>query len=67
MSADVTADDNRRLIVLAEAAEIFDIPKSTLRRLCATGRVPAEKVGRGWRVKRGYLDQVTAWPAEEAS
>lgn len=64
MSAEAVADDPRRMLRLRDASPLLDVPVSTLRRLCALGRVPAEKVGRNWRVKRAYVDEVTAWAKE---
>jgi excisionase family DNA binding protein len=52
------------MLRLRDASPLLDVPVSTLRRLCALGRVPAEKVGRNWRVKRAYVDEVTAWAKE---
>jgi excisionase family DNA binding protein len=59
VSADAVG--SRRLVRLRDAAPVLDIPPSTLRRLCALGKVPAEKIGRGWRIKGAYMDEVTAW------
>lgn len=66
MSADVATSDPRRMLRIKEASTVLDIPESTLRRLCALGRVPAEKIGRAWRVKVAYVDKVTALPDEAA-
>ena len=67
MSAEAATDDPRKMLRLKDASPLLDVPVSTLRRLCAAGRVPAEKVGRGWRVKRAYVDEVTAWEPEQVS
>jgi excisionase family DNA binding protein len=67
VSTDAVSDDPRRMLRLRDASPLLDVPVSTLRRLCAAGRVPAEKVGRNWRVKRAYVDEVTAWAKEAAS
>lgn len=32
------------------------IPKSTIRRLCATGEIDAVKIGRKWYAKRAALE-----------
>lgn len=61
-------DDRRRMLRLRDASPLLDIPVSTLRRLCARGEVPAEKVGRAWLVKRAYVDDVTSWtPAQKVA
>lgn len=59
--------------------EVFDIdqlatylrvPKSTLYRLAAEGKIPSHKVGRHWRFRREsverWLDQPEAPTAEES-
>lgn len=43
------------------------MPESTLRSLCRAGKVDAEKVGRGWRVKITYVQKVTAPAPDGAS
>ena len=63
----MSADDQRRMLRLRDASPLLDIPVSTLRRLCATGLVPAEKVGRGWRIKRAYVEDVTSWSPEKVA
>ena len=67
VSADAATEDLRRMLRIRDASPLLDIPVSTLRRLCARGLVPAEKVGRGWRVKGAYVDEVTAWTRGAAS
>jgi excisionase family DNA binding protein len=57
----------RRMLRIKEASTVLDIPESTLRRLCAKGKVPAKKVGRAWRVKGAYVDDATTWESEAAS
>jgi excisionase family DNA binding protein len=64
VSAEAATGRTGRLVRLRDAAPVLDIPLSTLRRLCALGEVPATKVGRGWRVKGAYMDEVTAWAGE---
>jgi excisionase family DNA binding protein len=55
------------MLRISVASPLLDIPASTLRRLCAKGKVPAVKVGRSWRVKGGYVAEVTGWTAEAES
>jgi excisionase family DNA binding protein len=65
VSAVSPADAQPGMVVLRKAARLLDIPEPTLRRLCASGDVPARKIGRGWRVKSAYIAEVTAYaPAE---
>jgi excisionase family DNA binding protein len=55
------------MLRIKDASPVLDIPESTLRRLCALGLVPAEKIGKGWRVKLAYVDEVTGWAPEATS
>lgn len=67
MSADIAAGAPCRMLRIKNASLVLDIPPSTLRRLCALGLVPAEKIGRSWRVKVAYVDKVTALADETTS
>lgn len=67
MSAEVAAGVPRRMLRIKDASPVLDIPESTLRRLCALGLVPAEKIGRAWRVKVAYVDKVTTLADETTS
>jgi excisionase family DNA binding protein len=49
------------MVPISEASPLLKIPVSTLRRLCARGAVPAEKVGQRWRIKGAYMASVTSW------
>ncbi len=64
MSADAATAEPRPMLKLSKASRLLDIPESTLRRLCAKGRVPAVKVGRGWRVNGAWVESEAAWPRE---
>ena len=61
MSAEAAIRPPLPMLPISEAAQLLKIPASTLRRLCARGVVPAEKVGRHWRIKGAYIDSVTSW------
>jgi hypothetical protein len=50
-----------RLLRISEASPILNIPETTLRRLCASERVPSEKIGRCWFIKAAYIEAVTSW------
>ena len=45
----------KRLLSVTEAASILDAPVSTVRRWCARGIVPAERVGSRWRIRVSVL------------
>lgn len=61
MSAGTSTDVAPPMLRLSEASPLLNIPVSTLRRLCAKGKVPGVKVGRSWRIKGAYIAQVTTW------
>ena len=42
-------------VTTAQAAELLRIPLFRIRRLCASGQLPAEKFGRNWKFKRSRL------------
>ena len=59
VSADAVTEDPRRMVRLRKAAVALDIPESTLRKLCAAGKVPSRKVGRNWRVSLPWVNADT--------
>ena len=54
-------DQSRDILTLVEAAELLLLPRSTVTRLAARGRIPARKVGKQWRFLRS---QLTEWIRE---
>ena len=61
MSAEV-ASERARVLNISDARPLLgNMPASTLRRLCASGEVAAQKIGRKWFVKVAYIDDVTGW------
>jgi excisionase family DNA binding protein len=61
---------------VADQEEVFDIdqlatylrvPKSTLYRLAAEGRIPSHKVGRHWRFRRESVDRWLDQPEVRAA
>lgn len=46
----------RKLLTVAEVAELLRINKSTVYRMAKQGRLPATRVGRQWRFRRSVLE-----------
>ncbi|MEI8167289.1 MAG: helix-turn-helix domain-containing protein [Chloroflexales bacterium] len=44
------------LLTADEVAERMRVSRATICRWCASGRLPAFRVGKGWRVNRSELD-----------
>lgn len=51
-------NDQREVLTIDELARYLDVPKSTLYRLAAEGRIPSHKVGKHWRFRR---ESVNRW------
>lgn len=65
---DTAADNARRLMTTEEVISYLRVNARTVYRLIQAGDLPAVRVGRQWRVRRGDLD---AWlergrPAQHA-
>lgn len=56
----------RDLLTVAEVAEMLRVSTMTVYRLIRTGQLPAVRVGRSYRVRRGdlesYLEEQTVRP-----
>jgi excisionase family DNA binding protein len=65
-----TAQDLRRsipqpqttLLTIPEVAERLGLSEPMVRRYCAEGRLPAQKVGNGWVVRRWDVERFAATP-----
>jgi excisionase family DNA binding protein len=61
---------DQKVFDIDQLATYLQVPKSTLYRLAAEGKIPSHKVGRHWRFRREsvdrWLDQPEA-PVAEAS
>jgi excisionase family DNA binding protein len=53
----MTEENSALMMTIDEVAEYLNLHPLTVRRLARDGKIPAFKVGRQWRVKRGLLDQ----------
>ena len=46
-----------QMLTVTEVADYLRVSETTVWRWCSTGRLPAFRVGRGWRVQRSELEQ----------
>ena len=44
------------VLTIQELAVYLKIPKSTLYKLVREGKIPAQKIGRHWRFRKGAID-----------
>jgi excisionase family DNA binding protein len=44
------------VLTVAEVATYLRVSETTVWRWCTTGKLPAFRIGRGWRVQRSDLD-----------
>jgi excisionase family DNA binding protein len=51
---------------IGQLSRYLRVPKSTLYRLAAEGRIPSHKVGRHWRFRRESVDRWLDEPGEQA-
>lgn len=56
----VAVEDDDRLVGSVEAARITGMSQQSIRRLCATGVIAAQKVGHDWIIRRGALHGVVS-------
>lgn len=50
--------DDVALLSAEEAAERLGVDRATVWRWCREGRIPCLKIGRLWRVRRGFLEDL---------
>lgn len=50
------------LLSIPQAAERLGLSAAMVRRYCAQGRLPAEKVGKGWAIRRRDVERFAASP-----
>ena len=51
--------DIEPMVTLKEAAAVLRVSEKTLKAWCASGKVPCVKIGRGWRLNRRDLEELT--------
>lgn len=44
-------------MTIEEVSEYLRVPVSSLYKLAQQGKIPASKVGRHWRFRRGFIDR----------
>ena len=64
MSTEADIRPQQPMLTISEAAPLLRVPESTLRRLCAQRKIPSLKVGRAWRIKGAYIEDVMSWTPE---
>jgi excisionase family DNA binding protein len=47
------------ILTVQEVATYLEVSRSTVWRWCNTGRLPAFRIGREWRIHREALDRLT--------
>jgi len=47
------------ILTVREVAEYFKLSRTTVWRWCNDGKLPAFKVGRGWRIHRSEVEKIT--------
>jgi len=57
-------DNSDEVLDIAGAADYLKTHPETIRRLARTGKIPAYKVGRMWRINRGALQR---WAADQSA
>lgn len=57
---------NDPILTLAEVADYLRVSHSTVWRWCQTNKLPAFRVGRGWRVRFSSLEQLIDQSTTEA-
>ena len=51
-----------RLLTISEAAERLGLTFAMVRRYCADGKIPAQKMGRDWAIRRRDVESFAAIP-----
>jgi excisionase family DNA binding protein len=52
-------------LTVQEVADYLKVSRTTVWRWCHQGLLPAFKIGRGWRVRRGELEKIMEQKKEE--
>jgi len=52
----------RRMLTIDEVAALMRVHRNTVYRWCRSGRLPAAKVGKDWRVSRDTIEGLIAAP-----
>jgi excisionase family DNA binding protein len=57
--------DQDEIFNIEQLSQYLRVPKSTLYRLAADGKIPSHKVGRHWRFRRDSVDRWLDRPGEQ--
>jgi len=57
----------RIAVTVPEAARLISQPLASVRGWCATGRLPARKIGKSWLIRLDTLDEMTRAAAKEST
>lgn len=49
---------NSELLTVSDAADYLKVSQMTIWRWCQSGRLPAFKIGREWRIERSALEDI---------
>jgi excisionase family DNA binding protein len=63
MEMEDTASEKKEIMTTKEVARYLRLAEATVYKLAQAGEIPAVKVGRAWRFKRGLIDE---WFREQA-
>ncbi|RMD58860.1 DNA-binding protein [Candidatus Parcubacteria bacterium] len=53
------------ILTIKEVAAYLKVSRTTVWRWCREGKLPAFRVGRGWRIHRAVVEQITRQYADE--
>lgn len=53
------------ILTVREVADYLKLSRTTVWRWCNTGKLPAFKVGRGWRIHRSEIEKITGRNSKE--
>lgn len=57
---------NTQLLTADETADYLKVSKATIWQWCRSGRLPAVKIGRQWRIRRKDLEEMLAAPPPDS-
>lgn len=61
-----TTGDELELLTTSQVAAILKLHRETVKQWCVSGRLPAFKVGKAWRVRRSELQKWIEQQGKEA-
>lgn len=61
------SQSSSELLTVAEVAHYLRVSETTVWRWCSSGRLPAFRIGRGWRMRRVDLEKIIGGNATEVA